>query len=261
MSAVTEWDAEEYALISGLQSAMAAEVLALVQLNGTERVLDVGCGDGKITAAIAAQVPGGSVVGVDPSEEMIGYAAKHFAPPAYPNIKFQVADARQLTFRDEFDLIVSFNALHWVPEQDAALAAIAAALKPNGRAQLRLVSKGERKSLEETIEDTRLASTWSHYFPGFSKPFLHLTPEQYTATAERNGLDVLRANAVLKAWDFKTRSAFEKFGSVTFAAWTHLLPDDLKIAFVSDVLDRYLSAGDGNVFHYYQMDVTAKIRI
>lgn len=256
----TEWQAEEYALISGLQSAMAAEVLALVHLKGNERVLDVGCGDGKITAKIAAQVPQGAVVGVDPSTEMIAYASKHFGSPEYPNLGFQVADARSLTFHDKFDLVISFNALHWIPDQDSALSAIASALKSSGTAQLRLVSKGERKSLEETIEDTRLSTKWAGYFPDFSNPYLHLAPEQYTAAAERNGLEVVRIHTELKTWDFKTRAGFEKFGSVTFAAWTRMLPDDRKIEFISDVLDRYLVNSEENVFRYYQMDVTAKLR-
>ena len=57
---MTEWDAAEYSRRSALQEAMAEEVLALLDLKGSERVLDVGCGDGKITAEIATRVPRGS---------------------------------------------------------------------------------------------------------------------------------------------------------------------------------------------------------
>ena len=65
---MTEWAAAEYARRSQLQESMAAEVLALLELKGSEHVLDVGCGDGKITAQIAARVPHGAVVGVDASQ-------------------------------------------------------------------------------------------------------------------------------------------------------------------------------------------------
>jgi trans-aconitate 2-methyltransferase len=58
---VTEWNAPEYARLSALQAAMAQEVLALLELNGTERILDIGCGNGKVTAEIAARVPNGTV--------------------------------------------------------------------------------------------------------------------------------------------------------------------------------------------------------
>src|SRR5437868_5445149 len=129
-----EWNATEYAKQSSLQAAMASEVLALIDLEGTERVLDVGCGDGKISAQIAAGIPRGSVIGVDPSQGMIGFASSRFPSSAHPNLRFEIADARDLPFRAEFDFVVSFNALHWVPDPDAPLASIRAAMKANARA-------------------------------------------------------------------------------------------------------------------------------
>ena len=96
---------------------MAQEVLTLLDLKGSERILDVGCGDGKITAEIAARSPRSSVVGVDPSRDMIRFAQGHFGPTTRPNLPFEIADARSLPFKEEFDLVVSFNALHWIPEQ------------------------------------------------------------------------------------------------------------------------------------------------
>src|SRR4030095_15665404 len=121
------------------------ECVAWPCLNGSERILDVGCGEGKITAEIASRVPRGLVVGVDPSHDMIGFAQKHFTlaistGASLGNLRFEVADARRLSFKDEFDLAVSFNALHWIPEQDAALRAIRSALIPGGKAQFRLVT-------------------------------------------------------------------------------------------------------------------------
>jgi trans-aconitate 2-methyltransferase len=49
----------------------------------------------------------------------------------------------------------------------------------DGRALLRFVPAGERKSLEHVIEETRLSPRWLAYFRDFRDPYLHLTPEQY----------------------------------------------------------------------------------
>src|SRR5205807_9738137 len=99
-----------------------------------------------------------SVAGVDPSRDMISFARSHFGRATLPNLRFEVADARRLPFKNEFDLVVSFNALHWIPEQQTALSSIRSTLVSGGKAQLRLVSKGARKSLENVAEATRLTS-------------------------------------------------------------------------------------------------------
>ena len=146
------------------------EVLALLDIKGSEQILDVGCGDGKITAQIAYRASKGSVVGVDPSRDMINFAQSHFGPAALPNLRFEVADARRLPFKNEFDHVVSFNALHWIPEQQAALSSIRSTLISGGKAQLRLVSKGARKSLEDVTEETRRTSRWKDYFQDLRIP-------------------------------------------------------------------------------------------
>ena len=258
---MAEWDAAEYARRSGLQEAMAEEALALLDLKGAERILDVGCGDGRVTARIAARVPGGTVVGVDSSHDMIAFASSRFDARNHPNLRFEVADARNLPFQEEFDLIVSFNALHWLPEQHLALRSIRSAMKSDGVAQLRLVPAGERKSLEDVIEETRRSARWASYFEEFHDPYLHLTPAQYAALAEENGLRARRVNTKANAWDFKSREAFFAFGSVTFIEWTRLLPESERPAFINDVLDRYQCVaadrpGEENTFKFYQMDIT-----
>jgi trans-aconitate 2-methyltransferase len=260
---MTEWDAAGYAQRSQLQEAMADEVLALVALEGSERVLDIGCGDGRVTAQIAARVPRGSVVGLDSSCDMIAFAASHFNPAIHPNLRFAVADAHRLPFEHQFDLVVSFNALHWLPDQAAALDGIRAAMKPDARAQLRLVPKGERKSVEDVLEETRRSTRWADYFRDFRDPYLHLTPGQYAALAERSGLHVGRLHTAAKSWDFKSRQAFFAFGLVTMVEWTRRLPASEKPAFVTDVLDRYRPVaadrpGEENTFKFYQMDVTLR---
>jgi trans-aconitate methyltransferase len=257
---MTEWQASDYSRQSALQQTMAEEQLRLLTLEGTERILDVGCGDGKITAEIARRVARGSVLGVDPSRDMIAFASSHFGPPTQPNLDFAVADVRRLPYREEFDLVVSFNALHWVPEQGAALGSIRAALKPEGRALLRLVPAGRRKSLEDVIEEVRQQARWADYFPGFRPPYVHFTPEDYRALAESGGFSVLQLRVEDRAWDFKTRAAFVAFGMATFVEWTRCLPESDRQAFVTEVLDRYqLVAADSpqeeNTFKFYQMEV------
>ena len=139
---MSEWNAAEYDRIAALQQAMAGEVLGRLTLGRSERVLDVGCGDGGITAAVVSRVPSGSVVGVNASQQMVEFASRHFSAGDRGNLSFRVADARSLKFREEFDLVISFNALHWIHEQEVALRGIWEALRPGGYAHLRRVPDG-----------------------------------------------------------------------------------------------------------------------
>lgn len=256
---MTEWNASQYSQISQMQSVQADKRLAHLTLAGNERILDVGCGDGKVTARIARRVPTGSVLGVDPSREMVRFATATFGPAEYPNLRFEVADARTLPYRDEFDLVVSFNALHWVPDQRPALESIRQALKPGGQTLLQFVPQGRRACVEDVIEETRHSPRWAPYFGDFPKPFFHPTPEEYARLAKQCGLQVVRIRVEEDTWDFGTREAFAQFCSVTFVEWSRFIPETERPIFIADVLDRYRavtadSPAEANVFKFEQME-------
>ncbi|MET0543653.1 MAG: methyltransferase domain-containing protein [Variovorax sp.] len=259
-----DWNAAFYARHSSLQEAMAEEVMSLLSLKGMESVLDVGCGDGHLTARIADRLPHGAALGVDASADMIAFATAHFArggSEGRSNLAFEVADARALGHSRSCDLLVSFNALHWVPEQADALRGIAAALRPGGQAMLRMVAKGSVTSLEEVAERTRATLRWAGYFSGFEDPYLRLTPADYAALASAQGLRVAHQVTHLREWDFKTHDAFFGFCSAGFGAWTLRLPEALRDAFVNEVVEAYRAANQrsadrANVFGFYQMDIT-----
>lgn len=256
---MTEWNASEYHQHSSLQQAMAEEVLRTLTLSGNESVLDIGCGDGKITAAIAARLPAGSAVGIDPSRAMIDFAARQFSR-SDGNLAFEVADVRALPFQRQFDLVVSFNALHWVAEQDLALASIQRALLPGGTARLRFVCNGPRPSLEDVIETVRLSPRWAGAFAGFVKPYTHVDPEAYRTLAEKVGFRITRLDIQDVAWDFETRDNFAAFARATFVEWTRRLPEAQWSDFITDVLDAYQSlaatnADDEHTFKFYQLEI------
>jgi trans-aconitate 2-methyltransferase len=265
---MTEWNAAEYARISALQAAMAEEVLGLLRgrLRGDERVLDVGCGNGKVTREIAALVPQGGVLGVDASTKMIDLARAPGATtvagaPSPGNLNFEVMDARQLRYRESFDLAVSFNALHWIAEeeQESALRGIYAALNADGVAQLRLVPRGARKSLENVIEETAKSPRWGKYFAGVRDPYLHMTAEAYSLLAEECGFQIDSVKVKDHAWDFGTAAAFAAFASVTFVEWSQHIPEFERPEFVIAVLAQYKPlGGNDHTFRFYQMDITAR---
>ena len=124
------WDGQKYRENSDSQERFALMGVDRLALQGHERVLDVGCGDGRVTAEIARRVPRGRVLGIDASASMIEACTESHRDQA--NLAFQVADATAFRVDDPFDAAVSFSALHWVADLPAAVARIHAALKPGG---------------------------------------------------------------------------------------------------------------------------------
>lgn len=255
------WNAADYARHSSLQEAMASEALGLLELRGDEHVLDIGCGDGRISARIAeALVPRGSVCGVDASDDMIAFAQRQHAGVA--NLHFMVADARQLHFEGAFDAALSFNALHWVPDLAPALQGLRAALVPDGRAWLRLVTQGPVTSLETVAEQVRHHAAWAPHFIGFDDPYLRLDAERVATAALSAGLGVLSLHTRLQQWDFGSRAALFGFCRAGFGAWTRRLPPERREAFVDAVLDRYVASRADvpeTLLRFYQTDLALTV--
>ena len=129
-------------------------------------------------------------------------------------------------------------------------------MSEGGSAHLRLVPRGERKSLEDVLEETRSSPRWAPAFEEFHDPYLHITAEEYRALAEAHGLRVVDQYVQDKAWDFGTRDDFFAFASVTTVAWFSRLPQEARPAFLDDVLQRYAAVvGDDHTFRFYQMNV------
>lgn len=119
------WDAAGYAAHAPFVPELGAPLVGLLAPQPGERILDIGCGDGTLTLALAEA--GATVVGIDASPEMVAAAKAR-------GLDARVADAAALPFVAEFDAAFSNAALHWVPDHDAAVAGMARALKPGGRA-------------------------------------------------------------------------------------------------------------------------------
>jgi trans-aconitate 2-methyltransferase len=249
---MTEWSGEDYADISALQRTMADEAVGSLQLAGTERLLDVGCGDGYVTRRLAAMVPDGYVVGIDPSRGMLAEALRHVGGPSGP--VFVRADVRDLPFTENFDAAVSFNALHWVPQQQRALSQIASVIHPGARVLIQVVCAGERPSVESVAMTVCGRPHWAPRFAGFTAPFTHVDPAFFDQLASTVGFAVLGLTVTDQQWDFGTRERFAHWCSVGSAAWTDRLDVDDRSRFVEEMVSAYEAvSGRPGLFRFTQM--------
>lgn len=120
------WDADRYDSGHSFVWERGLEVVEMLAPQPNEAILDLGCGTGRLAARIADL--GASVVGVDSSEDMVRRASQN-----YPDIPFQVGDARSLSYREEFDAVFSNAALHWIRPPEMVVESVWRALKQGGR--------------------------------------------------------------------------------------------------------------------------------
>jgi trans-aconitate 2-methyltransferase len=249
---VADWSGEDYRRVSSLQRAVASETLSDLVLDGDEQILDIGCGDGFLTREIAARLPAGFIVGMDASPRMV--AAADSGPVTSAGPWFVRADARRLPFGRCFDMAVSFNALHWVPQLDEALAGIATVLRPGGRSVIQMVCVGERPSIESTAMQVAASPRWSAYFTDFSAPFRHVDPAVFADLANGCGLRVRSLTVRDREWDFGSQAQFTAWCAVGSTAWTDRLPADQRAAFVDDQVAAYEPViGRPGLFRFMQM--------
>lgn len=127
-----DWDAQTYDRVADPMTRWGSAVLDRLPLAGDERVLDAGCGSGRVTELLAARLPHGRVVALDGSPAMIDAARERLAPFG-GRIEFVVADLnRPLPLTEPVDAILSTATFHWIPEHDALFTNLAAVLRPGG---------------------------------------------------------------------------------------------------------------------------------
>jgi trans-aconitate 2-methyltransferase len=253
-----DWQAEQYGKINNLQEWLASRALSQLRIRGDERVLDVGCGDGRVTESVLERLENGSLVGVDPSGSMVEAARRRLAGSGRAVV--ELGEAATLDYHTEFDLVVSFNALHWELRWQHALRRVREALRTGGRVLLVQVCAGERPSLEDVAMHTCAVPRWSTSFADFAAPFVHVAPEAYVEVARAARFAVGRAEVDDLSWDFGSRAAFAAWCAAGMVSWTSQLASDQRQAFVDDVLSAYaeVSGSDSELdFLQFTLALTA----
>ena len=173
-----QWNPRQYAKNARFVSDFGEPVLELLSPKPGERILDLGCGDGVLTEKITKA--GCIVVAVDDSPEQVAAAQAR-------GLDARVEKAETLSFSGEFDAVFSNAALHWVKDQDAALAGVFHALKPGGRFVGELGGAGNVRAIRSALYES-LSSRGVD--PVSLDPWFFPTAVQYEELLIRHGFAV-----------------------------------------------------------------------
>jgi len=250
------WNAVDYAKSSSVQQLWARELIAKLKLKGNERVLDIGCGDGKVTAEITSQVPSGSVLGIDNSREMIALAQSKYPADGFPGLRFQYGDASVLSFRNEFDVVFSSAALHWIRDHRPVLQGIYASLRTGGKALLQMGGRGNASEVMSVLDGLILKNEWREHFIGFDFVYGFYGTEVYRKWLIEAHLQPKRVELIPKDAAHQNRMAFEGWIRTTWLPWTQRVPEHKREQFIAELADTYLEkypADEHGVVHVHMV--------
>jgi trans-aconitate 2-methyltransferase len=243
-----DWDAASYERMSGPLEAMGRDVLDRLDLRGDERVLDAGCGTGRVTAALVERLPRGEVVAVDGSPAMVEAARERLGDTA----DVRVADLLALELDRPLDAILSTATFHWIADHDRLFARLLAVLKPGGRLVAQCGGAGNVAALQAAAERVGEREPFAAALAGWPGPWNFASTQETAERLERLGwVDVW-------TWTHHVRvdpdDPHEYLGTVALGSHLERLDYGLRNRFVDEVIGEL----DEPAVHYVRLNILGR---
>ncbi len=232
------WDASDYHRSASAQTGWGREVHDRLALRGDEHVVDLGCGDGRLTAELAARLPRGSVTGIDADPNMIRFAREH---QARDNVAFLLGDARRFQLDRRAALIVSTATLHWVEDHQAVLRRCRAHLDPGGRIHFQMGGRGNCAGILAAAEAIAAEPRWAPHLLPFSNPWHFQGPEAYLSLLPACGFRPLRAELLARDMVHDGPDGLRGWLRTTWMPVLSRVPEELRAELVEAIAEAYLA--------------------
>ncbi|HET7220311.1 MAG TPA: methyltransferase domain-containing protein [Vicinamibacterales bacterium] len=266
---MSDWDAERYHRLSNPQLGWGRRVLERLAPDPNERILDLGCGTGRLTAELFAVMREGLVVAVDRSQTMLQQAAAqntwHAGPhpldPAKVPARIHVvrADGLHLPFSDAFDAILSTATFHWILDHDLLFASIYRALVPGGRLVAQCGGAGNLAALLTRADALRARPLFAPYFAGWQDPWNFASVPETITRLDRAGFTAIDVWMESTPTTLPERATYREFlWTVCVREHVARLPDDLRAQFLDALADAAAADAPPFTLDYWRLNIYAR---
>lgn len=224
-----EWDAETYERVSDPQYEWGIEVLDRLELAGDERVLDAGCGSGRVTEKLLERLPRGRVSAVDASESMIEKAREKLGD----RVDYLVADLAELELSEPVDVVFSTATFHWISDHDLLFARLHGALVPGGRLHAQCGGAGNVRGHAEAIVRVAQRPEFAPHFADMEVLWNFATPDETERRLDSAGFT--EVHTWLQPKPVRPEDPREFMRVVTLGLHLARLPADLQDPFIDAV--------------------------
>jgi trans-aconitate 2-methyltransferase len=245
-----DWDATVYERISQPQADWARQVIDRLALTGDERVLDAGCGSGRVTRMLLERLPDGFVVGFDGSPSMVAAARESLDPE---RTELAVSDLTELTIDEPVDAVFSNAVFHWIPDHPKLFARLFDALRPGGRLVAQCGGARNLDGFHERMDEVIAEEPYSKHLAGWQGPWNFATPAQTAPRLAAAGF--VDVDVWLEPRRMTPPEPREFLRVVCLGHHLERLPEPLRDPFVDDVFER---AGDPLLLDYSRLNIDAR---
>jgi len=236
ISAKDKWNAKDYAKNSSAQESWANELVSKLALQGNEYLIDIGCGDGKITNSIAQKLANGIVVGIDRSESMVELAKNQFN---LPHLSFHAMDATEISVQEKFDVAFSNATLHWVKDHNAVLTSLRKCLNKNAKILFQMGGHGNAQDVLDVVDHVTTSDKWKKYFVNFVFPYCFCNISDYEKWLPNAGYKAKRIELITKDMIHENEEGLKGWLRTTWFPYTDQLPENKKEEFLSLIIEKY----------------------
>jgi trans-aconitate 2-methyltransferase len=250
-----DWNGKSYDRISGPQEQLGLAVLERLELSGDERVLDAGCGSGRVTQALAERLPHGRVLALDQSESMVQAARERLAKApdgVSERVEVRVLDLLELELSDPVDAILSTATFHWIADHPVLFSRLHAALVPGGRLLAQCGGEGNINGLRARAGEVMRREPYAAAFAHFQAPWNYAPPE---LTSERLlAVGFATAQCWLQPAPQEPAHAREFLSTIVLGPHYRHLPEELREPFMDEVME---VLGEPVVVDYVRLNMDA----
>jgi trans-aconitate 2-methyltransferase len=225
-----EWSGESYDRVSGPQQAFGAAVLERLELTGSERVLDAGCGSGRVTELLLRRLPRGHVVAVDVSESMVAVARRRLGS----RVRIELADLLELDLGETFDAVLSTATFHWIGDHARLFERLRGALRPGGALVAQCGGAGNISGLRGRAREVSERRPYAEHFCDWRDPWNYAGAEETRAVLLGAGFG--EARCWLEPAPVVPEHPREFLRTVILAPHIQHLPEPLREPFLEDVI-------------------------
>jgi trans-aconitate 2-methyltransferase len=249
-----DWNPALYRRFEDERTRPARELLARVALDAPRLAFDLGCGPGNSTELLAQRWPDAEVVGADNSRAMLASARERLAAASFPRVAFEFADIAQWQPPRAPDLIYANAALQWVPDHEALLPRLFAALAPNGVLAVQMPDNLDEPSHRLMREVAAQDAYAAHLGDASALRSRILAPERYydlivaqAPSADARSVDVW--HTVYRHVMDSPASIVEWLRATGLRPFLDPLPEPLRAAFLAEyearIAEAYPARADG----------------